>query len=60
MKVRVTVTLDIDQEAWALTYGLEAKDVTAIRQDVVRWVTHTITDLAAREDLLATNRHNED
>lgn len=29
MKIKVTFTLDVDPEAWALEYGIQRKDVRA-------------------------------
>lgn len=39
MKVAVNLTLDIDPDAWADEYGVEAADVA---QDVERHVTNTV------------------
>lgn len=33
-KVRFTATIEIDPEAWALEYGMDAQDVRAIEKDV--------------------------
>jgi hypothetical protein len=38
MKVRVTITLDIDPDAWALEYGC---DVDEVREDVRAYVTNS-------------------
>lgn len=36
MQVTVTVRLDVDEEAWAVEYGVEGR--TAVRADVKRYV----------------------
>lgn len=42
MKVRVAVTLDVDPEAWTLTYGVEGP--AAIRADVQAYATSMLTE----------------
>jgi hypothetical protein len=42
MKVRITVTVDIDPEAWTTDYGVT--DQTAIRDDVREWATNLVTE----------------
>lgn len=42
MKVRVTVTLDVDEESWAMNYGIEGK--AEIREDVKNHANHTLTE----------------
>ena len=39
MKVRIEFTVDIDHEAWALAYGYDSTDKTAIREDVKNYVS---------------------
>ncbi|MFD7164908.1 hypothetical protein [Streptomyces violascens] len=39
MKVRITITLDVDAEAWAHEYGLDRRDV---REDVKDYVGHHV------------------
>lgn len=46
MKVRVTVTLDVDPEAWTLNYGIEGR--SAIAADVREWA-HNLLHQAASE-----------
>lgn len=38
MKIRATVTLDIDTDAWALEYGIDKSEV---RADVLSHLFHT-------------------
>ena len=40
MKVRCVVTVDIDEEAWALNYGTTG----SIRQDVQQYVYSLVTE----------------
>lgn len=42
MRVRVTVTLDIDAEAWSSIYGTDTAP-TAVRRDVQEWAFHHLT-----------------
>lgn len=42
MKVRVTISLDIDPEAWTRNYGVEGDK--AIREDVRVYVEHLIAE----------------
>lgn len=44
MKVRITTTLDIDPDAWALNYGVEGQE--AIRSDVREWARNLLLDAA--------------
>ena len=47
MKVRITLTLDVDEKAWALEYGVSVNEV---RKDVQTYVTEAVrADLIARE-----------
>jgi len=41
MKVRVTVTLDVDPEAWERTYGVEKSE---LRTDVLLWAENTLQE----------------
>jgi len=34
MKIKVTITVEVNQEAWAKTYGIEKQEV---RKDVSEW-----------------------
>lgn len=43
MKVRVTVTVDIDAESWDLNYGIPADRPDAIRADVREYVQNLVT-----------------
>lgn len=40
MKVRVSLTIDIDPEVWTLNYGIEG--AAAIRDDVKEAVKHAV------------------
>ena len=40
MKVKVSVTIDINPQTWALMYGIE--DASEIRADVKEAVTHAV------------------
>ena len=51
MKIKVTFTLDVDPEAWALEYGIPKKE---IRADVQSYFEYT-----AREQLLKIGCDNE-
>jgi len=42
MKVRVTMTLDIDKDAWTLNYGVES--TKAIREDIDTYVTNLVRE----------------
>jgi hypothetical protein len=42
MKIRVTVTLDIDLEAYCLTYGIGSSQRAQIREDVLEHVSNTL------------------
>lgn len=39
MKIRVSVTLDVDPEAWKRTYGVEQPE---LRTDVLLWAENTL------------------
>lgn len=41
MKVRVTLTVEVDPESWELNYGV---DKEAMRQDVREWVQHVVDE----------------
>lgn len=43
MKVKVTMTFDIDPEAWNMTYGTGAK-AADVRADVREHAFHTLTE----------------
>ena len=52
MKVRITTTVEIDAQAWALDYGLTAGEV---REDVQEWAEGLIVaTLRARNMILPT------
>jgi hypothetical protein len=58
MRVRLTVTLDVDDEAWILAYG---EPVVGIRSDVRTHVdtalrSHYVDDLAVARDVTVTRR----
>jgi hypothetical protein len=42
MKVRITVTVDINPEAWTTDYGITGQ--TAIRDDVREWAINLVTE----------------
>lgn len=42
MKVKVSVTVDIDAAAWRLTYG--AGTATEVREDVQRYAANLLTE----------------
>ena len=54
MKVRVTVTLDIDPDAWESNYGVSG--ASAIREDVRSWAFHLLHDAADETGNLITGR----
>lgn len=39
MKVRITITVDVDADTWAFEYGVDRKDV---RADVKDYIGHLI------------------
>lgn len=41
MKVRIELTVEVDAEGWASTYGTEP-DAASIRNDVREWAKNTI------------------
>jgi hypothetical protein len=47
MKVRVTLTIDVDPEAWVLAYGCLPKDV---REDVKTYVAGCMAGSAAADE----------
>ena len=51
MKIKVTVTLDVDPEAWVLNYGIERAEV---RDDVKTYFEHV-----CREQLIAIDCENK-
>ncbi|WP_159030304.1 hypothetical protein [Streptomyces sp. CB01201] len=52
MKVRITITMDVDAEAWAFDYGLDRRDV---RDDVKDYVAHLIVGSHHFEEKTFTN-----
>ena len=47
MKIRISFTVDIDPEVWALEYGLDRSEV---RADVQTYIAESVRqDLASRE-----------
>ncbi|MFF0743001.1 hypothetical protein ACFYVL_21640 [Streptomyces sp. NPDC004111] len=52
MKVRITITVDVDAEAWALDYGLDLKDV---RSDVKEYIGYLIAGSHHVEDRTFTD-----
>lgn len=44
MKIRMTFTLDVDEEAWAAEYGAEP---AGVRKDVKSYVTTLLNDCRA-------------
>lgn len=49
MKVRLTVTLDIDPEAWDLAYGT-GTDRKSIREDVLQYLQGFLDGCSAIEE----------
>lgn len=47
MKVRITMTVNIDPEEWSLTYDVDEKDV---REDVKRYVINAVQQSAGIQD----------
>lgn len=47
MKVRVTLTIDVDEAAWTLAYGTEPED---IREDVKSYVLGSVEHSAAANE----------
>lgn len=41
MKVRIELTVEVDADGWASTYGVEP-DAASIRKDVQEWAKNTI------------------
>ncbi|MGP5262782.1 MULTISPECIES: hypothetical protein [Glutamicibacter] len=41
MKIQISLTVEIDPEAWASSYGIEKHDV---RQDFKRWAVQKILE----------------
>ncbi|MFE6648728.1 hypothetical protein ACFVJS_19325 [Nocardioides sp. NPDC057772] len=50
MKVKVSVTLDIDVDAWVLVNGVERDEV---RADVHSWARYLLFEAAADNDVLS-------
>ncbi|WP_330478690.1 hypothetical protein OG301_26800 [Streptomyces platensis] len=50
MKVRVTLSLDIDLEDWSLAYGTDPKDPAAVRENVKEYVLNAIQQSAAADE----------
>lgn len=53
MRVKITMTLDIDPEAWDQTYGT-GSSAAAVREDVREHALYTLTETYAEFDVLAT------
>ena len=49
MKVRITTTVEIDAQAWALDYGLTAGEV---REDVKEWAEGLIVETLRGRDMI--------
>ncbi|MFE9381767.1 hypothetical protein ACFYMO_00800 [Streptomyces sp. NPDC007025] len=49
MKVRITLTLDIDPEAWSLAYGTTT-EAAAVREDVRSYVLNSVQGAPAVEE----------
>lgn len=49
MKVRITLTLDIDPDAWNTIYGA-GEERAAVREDVKSYVLNAIQQSAAAEE----------
>lgn len=45
IKVRLTVTVEIDPQAWADEYGMDAKAVPAIQEDVRDHIVNAIQQM---------------
>lgn len=41
MKVRIELTVEVDADGWASTYGVEP-DAAVIREDVREWAKNTL------------------
>jgi hypothetical protein len=54
MKVKVTFTLDVDEVAWCMNYGVNINNKPEIRRDVQSYF-----QLQAQEQLIYVNCHNE-
>jgi len=52
MKVRCEFTVDIDPEAWEMTYGVPASDPAQMRKDVKEYVECGTRDLLRQNDVL--------
>ena len=52
MKVRISLTVDIDPDAWTMNYGVEGAE--AIRKDVREYVTHGVYDGLSVTGVLTT------
>lgn len=50
MKVRVTLSLDIDPESWSLAYGTNPRDLAALREDVRSYVLNDIQNAPPVEE----------
>lgn len=48
MKVKISLTVEVDAEAWTATYGVEG--AAAIRQDVKTYVEGSIDSSAAAHE----------
>jgi hypothetical protein len=53
MKVRVTVTLDVDPEMWTLNYGVEGR--AAIAADEREWARTLLHEAASESGNLKEN-----
>lgn len=52
MKITVTLAIEVDQEAWGLTYGTSGTQ--AIRDDVKSYVVETLQGSAAVDEKCIT------
>lgn len=48
MKVRISLTVEVDPDAWTATYGVEG--TAAIRADVKTYIEGTINSSAAADE----------
>ena len=53
MKVRCVITVEVDPEAWELTYG--SPDGVSLRQDVRDYITAHVQGSAAADEGCITN-----
>lgn len=57
MMIRISLTVDVDPDAWATEYGLDSTSREAIRTDVREHVQSSVRDHLSALGLLSNEDH---